>query len=136
MMARHLNATKSYSRKNAVPKIKITHTMYLSKIAIEVVMPKMNRQIKYDAPSNQSALIPNASQRLILNLSCNSFISGCSPKNIIKGSKSQNFQEVKMKVSMQVAKYESAYPHQLCLDKGSISAMDATRYAVKSNISV
>ena len=101
-----------------------------------VVISKMNRQIKYAAPSNHAAFMPKASHLLILNLSCNSLASGCKPKNAIKGNTSQNFQEVKIVVSMQVAKYANAYPHQLRLDKGNKSAMDASRYAVNNRNSV
>ena len=101
-----------------------------------VVISKMNRQIKYAAPSNQTALIPKASHLLILCLICNSLASGCKPKKAIKGSTSQNFQEVKMVVKMHVAKYASTYPHQLRLDSGNINAMDASRYVVNKSTSV
>ena len=70
-----------------------------------VVIAKTNRQIRYMVTSNHNALIAHATQRLILIFSCNSFTSGCKPKNITNGNKSQNLDALKINAKMQVARY-------------------------------
>ena len=77
---------------------------YLSTNGIVVVIANTNRQIKYIAASNHAALIAHATQRLIRTRSCNSLTSGCKPKNIINGNKSQNLDALKSRDKTHVPK--------------------------------
>ena len=77
--------------------------IYWSIKGMVVDIPNTNRQMKYIVPSNQSAFIPQATQRFIFVFNCNSLISGCNPKNKIKGNKSKKCAIPNMSDSKQVA---------------------------------
>ena len=47
-------------------------------------------------PSNHNAFAKHATQRLIFVFNCNSFTSGCNPKNMIKGNRSKNLATLKI----------------------------------------
>ena len=96
-------------------------------MAIVVVMPNTKRHTRYMVTSNHKAFNPQASQRLILLYSCNSFTNGCNPKNIINGNKSKKRATLNISDKIQVATYANAYPMYDFFASGSIRAIHASR---------